>query len=68
MIYMHNWSTDEEMLKRDPEKYAIWKIEQMVNFGLDGEKLKASDLKKYWSRLTIDPARRKFLDILLHGR
>ena len=65
---MHNWSTNEGMLKRDPEKYAIWKIEQMVNFGLDGEKINGADLKKYWSRLTIDPARRKFLDILLHGR
>ncbi len=67
-MYMHNWSTNEGMLKRDPEKYAIWKIEQMVNFGLDGEKINGADLKKYWSRLTIDPARRKFLDILLHGR
>lgn len=62
---MHNWSTDEKLLKRDPEKYAIWKIEQMVNFGLDGKKLKAADLKKYWSRLVIDPARRKFLELIM---
>ena len=67
LLYMHNWSTNEETLKRDPEKYTIWKLEQMVNFGLDDEKLNGADLKKYWSRLTIDPARRKFLDILLHG-
>ena len=63
---MYNWSTNEAVLKRNPQEYAIWKIEQMVNFGLDGEKLKTTDLKKYWSRLTIDPARRKFLALLLH--
>lgn len=64
---MQNWSTDEKLLKRDPEKYIIWRIEQMVNFGLGGKKIKAAELKKYWSRLTIDPSRRKFLDLLLHG-
>ena len=64
---MYNWSTNEEILKRDPEKYAIWKLEQMVNFGLDGEKLNMEDLKKYWSRLALDPDRRKFLDLLIHG-
>ncbi|OGL88710.1 hypothetical protein A3H75_00520 [Candidatus Uhrbacteria bacterium RIFCSPLOWO2_02_FULL_51_9] len=63
---MHNWSTDEKKLKKDPEKYAIWRLEQMVNFGIGKEKLKISELKKYWSRLSLDPARRKFLELLLH--
>lgn len=64
---MYNWSTDEKTLKEDPEAYAIWKLEQMVNFGLGGEKLNSSELKKYWSRLSLDPARRKFLELLLHA-
>lgn len=64
---MYNWSTDEEQLKKDPEKYAIWKLEQLVNFGLNDEKISQADLKRYWTRLTIDPARRKFLDLLLNG-
>ncbi|MFA4845838.1 MAG: hypothetical protein WC654_04745 [Patescibacteria group bacterium] len=63
---MHNWSTDTTQLAKDPEKYAIWQIEQMVNFGLDGEKLKERDVKKYWDRLVIDPSRRKFLSLLIH--
>ena len=64
---MYNWSTDEEQLKINPEKYAIWKLEQMVNFGLGGERLNAGDLKKYWSKIIIDPAKRNFLELLLYG-
>lgn len=62
---MYNWSTDEEKLKKDPEKYAVWRLEQMVNFGLNGGKIKESDLKKYWRKLKIDPARRRFLALLI---
>lgn len=65
---MYNWSTDLRALKKDKEKYAIWKIEQMVNFGLDGQKLDEKKLRKYFSRINIDPARREFLHLLLYGR
>lgn len=62
---MYNWSTDEKQLKQHPEQYAIWKLEQMVNFGLNGEKIVESDLRQYWNKLTLDPARKKFLQLLL---
>ena len=65
---MQNWSTDENQLKKDPEKYAIWKLEQLVNFGLGGKKLSAFALKKYWNKIVIDPAKRKFLELLLYGK
>lgn len=65
---MYNWSTNENALKKDPEAYTIWKLEQLVNFGLNGEKIKATDLKKYWGRLKIDSARKKFLNLILHGK
>ena len=65
---MQNWSTDEKHLKKHPKKYAIWKLEQMVNFGLGGEKIKKADLKKYWSQLHLDPAKQSFLSLLLHGK
>ena len=63
---MYNWSTDEEQLKKNPEKYAIWRLEQMVNFGIGSSKIKEADLKRYWDRIEIDESRRKFLAILLH--
>ncbi|MBI2644254.1 MAG: hypothetical protein HYW95_01940 [Candidatus Wildermuthbacteria bacterium] len=63
---MYNWSVDEEKLKNNPEKYAIWKLEQMVNFGLNGKKISEKELKKYWDKLRLDPARKRFLELLLH--
>ena len=65
---MYNWSTDEKNLKKNSEKYAIWKLEQMVNFGLGKEKLNAKELKKYWNQIVIDPARRKFLELIIYGK
>ena len=64
---MYNWSTDEQELKKRGEDYTIWRLEQMVNFGLGKEKLSEIQLRKYWQRMHIDPARRKFLTILLDG-
>jgi hypothetical protein len=59
---MYNWNIDINQLKKSREKYEIWKLEQMVNFGLDGEKLEINLLKKYWGKLDLDPKRRKVLE------
>ena len=67
-MHMYNWSTDERRLKKTKKEYAIWKIEQMVNFGLRGKRIKKADLKKYWKELSIDPYRRKYLSMLLDER
>ncbi len=65
---MYNWSTDASQLKQGSKQRAIWQLEQMVNFGLDGGKLNARDLKRYWPQLAIDPDRRRFLELLLYER
>ena len=65
---MYNWSVDEEHLKKYPEKYDIWRLEQLVNYGLNGEKINRKKLIKYWSKIHIDPARRRYLRFLLNGR
>lgn len=62
---MYNWSVDEKELKKYPEQYTIWKLEQMVNWGLGGEKLDKNDLKIYWDRLFLDPVKKKYLTFLL---
>lgn len=67
MRCMYNWCIDEKALAKDRERYAIWKLEQMVNFGLGGQKINEAELKKYWERLIIDPKRKKFLALLLYG-
>ncbi len=62
---MNNWSVDTKKLRKDKEKFSIWKLEQMVNFGLGGKKIKKEKLKKYREVIHIDPAKRKFLSLFL---
>ena len=62
---MYNWSTDEKKLKKNPETYTLWRLEQLINFGLRGEKINKKALKKYWDKIRIDPARRNFLKKIL---
>lgn len=64
---MHNWSVDLESIRKDPKKFAAWRLEQLVNFGTDGEKISASELKCYWDELRLDPRKKRFLGLLLWG-
>ncbi len=66
---MYNWSVDEERFKKEnPEKYTIWKLEQLINYGLNGQKLKLAELKKYFHKLNIDPQKKKYLSFLLNEK
>lgn len=62
---MYNWSTDTTELQKDPEKYAIWRLEQLINYGAEDEKLDESLLRKYWDKLDMDELTRKYLSFLL---
>jgi len=65
---MYNWNINTTTLKKNLKKYAIWKLEQQINFRLNGKKLKMADVKKYWTKLTIDPQRRKLLEMWLWSK
>ena len=63
---MYNWSVDERKFKReDPEGYKIWRLEQLINWGLGEDKLNEKLVKKYWDKLFLDPETKKFLEFLL---
>ncbi|MFA6171096.1 MAG: hypothetical protein WCW77_03370 [Patescibacteria group bacterium] len=62
---MRNWSVDTTELKKDKTGYAIWRLEQMVNFGLGGKKIKREELKKYWKALNLDINKKEYLKMLL---
>lgn len=62
---MKNWSVNEQILKKYPEKYNIWKLEQLINFGLGNEKLPLSGLKKNINKLDIDPLKKRYLKFLI---
>lgn len=62
---MKNWSTDTSELQKNTEKYAVWRLEQLINFGLGGEKIDRAELRKYWNIVSIDPFKRKFLALFV---
>jgi len=63
---MYNWSVDEKKFKKeDPKGYQIWKLEQMINWGLGGEKLNERLLRKHWKKLFIDNITKNYLRFLL---
>ena len=68
LIIMKNWSTDTKKLEKNQYKLVIWKLEQMINFGLDGQKINEKELKKYWNKLNIDPLRKRYLSFIMYGR
>lgn len=63
---MHNWSVDEKTFRKlDPEGYKAWRIEQLINYGLDGEKLNKKGVRHYWHKLHLDPITKNYLEFLL---
>ncbi len=60
-----HWSVDEKELAKNPEAYAIWKLEQRINWGIGERIMSKIDLLKFWDRLDIDPWKRKALDLAL---
>lgn len=69
---MYNWSHIDEkaMKKENPENYKLWRITQLINYGLDGEKLDKKEVKKAWPKIKndIEPYRRRLFDFLLWGK
>ena len=64
----YNWSVDLRRLKKDKEAWQRWRLEQMINFGLRGSKLSRRLLVKHWSRLNLDPAKKRYLRFLVWGK
>lgn len=62
---MYNWTVKTSHLKKNKQKFAVWQLEQAVNFGLNNEKLNKQLLKKYWTLLDLDPHKKKYLQKML---
>ena len=45
---MKHWSVDTTELEKYPEAFAVWKLEQAVNFGIRNGKVSERQLRKYW--------------------
>lgn len=65
---MYNWSIDEERFKKEnPEEYRLWRLTQLINYGLDGEKLSEKEVKEAWPKIKnkVDRYKRRFVEFLL---
>ena len=62
---MYNWNTNTSRLKADPFAYEKWRLEQVINFGLGGEKISRKLIKKHFSSLDIDQKKKDFFKMLL---
>ena len=62
---MKHWSVDTTELRKDSDAYAVWRLEQMINFGLRDDKISREDLIKYWDRIVLDPFKKRFMSLLL---
>lgn len=68
---MYNWSVDEEKFKKeDPEGYKLWRLTQLINYGLDGEKLDREEVKEAWPKIKerLDAEERRLFDFLLWNK
>jgi len=61
------WDYDLKELKKTKEG-RIKILERLINFGVylsDKKKLPVKEIKKYWSKLKIDPGRKNFLKFII---
>lgn len=67
---MHNWNIDITKLKKNPEKLIIWRLEQMINYGLDEKKLNRKEVVRFWDQIkdNLDPYKRRAIEYLLWGK
>jgi hypothetical protein len=69
-MIMYNWSVDENYLKKFPRQYKVWRLEQLLSYGLGQEKLDKKEVIIHWDFLKkrLDPNRRRFIEFLLWGK
>ncbi|MDO8658257.1 MAG: hypothetical protein Q7K55_05940 [Candidatus Levybacteria bacterium] len=64
------WDYDINELKKT-ESGRLLILERQINYGVylhDHDKLKLTDVKKYWEKLNIDPKRKRFLQFVIWGK
>jgi len=64
---MHIWDYDEKKLKK-----SAWGrlhiLEHMINYGPDKRKISLKQVKKNWTKLELDPLRRRLFKLLIWGK
>ncbi len=65
---MHLWDYDKKTLQKT-ESGRLLLLERMINYGPGkGEKIKLSEVKKYWNKLQLFKLQKKLLELLIWGK
>lgn len=66
---MKNWNTDIKGFKNKKDK-DVWKLSQLINYGLGGKKLSKSKIRSVWSDLEpkLDKERARMIKYLVWGK
>lgn len=61
------WDYDKKELEKT-EQGKILILERMINFGPGNNKIKLTDVKKYWDKLHLFHLQKRLFEILLWGK
>lgn len=67
---VHVWDYDIKTLRKS-KRGRLLLLERQINYGVypsDKEKIKLSEVKKYWNQLQIEPKRRRLLKLLIWNK
>jgi hypothetical protein len=62
---MRNWTIDVSQFDKKSPEYEIWRLEQLINFGLNKDKISKESLQKNLEKLHLDPSKKKYMKFLL---
>ncbi len=61
------WDYNRQDLEKT-EQGRILLLERMINYGPGDEKIKLTEVKKYWEKLDLFPLRRRLMELLIWGK
>jgi hypothetical protein len=61
------WDYDKKTLEKS-EQGKIFILERMINYGPGKEKIKLSDVKKYWNKLKLFSLQKRLLELIIWGK
>lgn len=61
---MNIWGYNQKKLKEDSD-FERLRIERLLNYGMDGEKINLRDLKKHFEKIKIPNNTREFLKLFI---
>ena len=67
LMFLLSGNTTEKLKKTELGRIKL--LERMINYGPEpNEKIKISDVKKYWEKLQLFPKRKRLLELLIWGK